>query len=916
MRFLTDAVKRGLLGATLFFVFSQGWALTLPPGISEVTSVEGITEYRIQSNGLRILLAPDDSKPTTTVNMTYLVGSRHENYGETGMAHLLEHMLFKGTPKYPNALGEFSKRGLQANGSTSTDRTNYYASFAANPETLAWYLNWQADAMIHSTISRQDLDTEMTVVRNEMESGENNPFQMLWQKMLGVAFQWHNYGKTPIGARSDVENVDIAQLQAFYRTHYQPDNAVLIVTGKFDPETTLKTIEEAFAVIPQPTRKLPPEYTVEPVQDGERGITLRRNGGAPLVAAMYHVPPAAHKDFAALDLASMMMADTPSGRLYKALVPTKQATSVLGFTMDEYAPGIVMFGATLEHGMDPKRSLATLTTTLESIAKKPFTKEELERVRNQWITSWEQVFSDAQKIGGALSEYVAIGDWRMVFVARDRIKAVTLAETQRVANEYLIASNRTEGQYIPTDKPVRAPIAAIPDLTKDLADYKGSAAAKQTAAFDPTPENIDARTTVKVLKLANGPVKLALLPKESRGERVRVTIDIQAGNADMMKGQRMVSTIAADLLLRGTDKLKREQISDKIDALKGEVSVSGSGTDLAINLSATRENIDALVSFVLEVANQATYPQEQIDEVINKLTASIKSSKTEPTAIASRMLSRLNNPWPKDDIRYAPSFDESIAAAQATKRVDLQNFHRKFHGTGDIAVSAVGDFDPVKFEATLTKSLSTWKPAAAYTRVPDPFRAIKPEQLQALTPDKANAFYIAKLGMDIQDTNPDFPALTLANFLLGSSETSRLWMRVREKEGLSYNVRSSLSVSAYEPNASWTVYAIFAPENRQRVESAIAEELGRAVKEGFTDTEIKDGIRALLNLRKLSLAQDANLATTWSAYLDRNRTFAWAAEINHKIAALTPEQVHDALRKYLKPTEFSSVAAGDFEKKK
>jgi len=740
MRFLTDAARRGLLGVALFVVFSQGWALTIPAGISEVASVEGITEYRIQSNGLRVLLAPDDSKPTTTVNMTYLVGSRHENYGETGMAHLLEHMLFKGTPKYPNALGEFSKRGLQANGSTSTDRTNYYASFAANPETLDWYLNWQADAMIHSTISRQDLDTEMTVVRNEMESGENNPFQMLWQKMLGVAFQWHNYGKTPIGARSDVENVDIAQLQAFYRVHYQPDNAVLIVTGKFDPETTLKTIDQAFAAIPKPDRKLPPEYTVEPVQDGERGITLRRNGGAPLVAAMYHVPPAAHPDFAALDLASMMMADTPSGRLYKALVPTKQATSVLGFTMDEYAPGIVMFGATLEHGMDPKRSLTTLTSTLESIAKKPFTKEELERVRNQWITSWEQVFSDAQKISSALSEYVAIGDWRMVFVARDRIKNVTLADAQRVASEYLIASNRTEGQYIPTDKPVRAPAPKIPDLKKEFVDYKGSAAAKQTAAFDPTPENIDARTERKVLKLPNGPVQLALLPKEARGERVKVIVTVQSGNLDLMKGQKMISSIAADLLLRGTDKLKREQISDKIDALKGEVAVSGSATDLTISLSATRENIDALVVFVLEVANQASYPQEQISEITNKLIASIKSSKTEPTAIATRMLSRLDNPWAKDDIRYTPSFDESIAAAQAVKRSDLQNFHRKFHGTGHIAVSAVGDFDAGKLEATLAKSLSAWKPAAPYTRIPEPFHAFKPEQLQALTPDKANAF--------------------------------------------------------------------------------------------------------------------------------------------------------------------------------
>jgi len=482
MRLLNDAFKRALLGLTLSFVAIQGWALTLPAGINEITSVEGITEYRIQSNGLRILLAPDDSKPTTTVNMTYLVGSRHENYGETGMAHLLEHMLFKGTPDFPNALGEFSRRGLQANGSTSTDRTNYFASFAANPETLAWYLSWQADAMIHSTISRQDLDTEMTVVRNEMESGENNPFQMLWQKMLGVAFQWHNYGKTPIGARSDVENVDIAQLQAFYRTHYQPDNAVLIVTGKFDPESTLQAIEHSFGAIPKPERKLPPEYTVEPSQDGERSITLRRNGGAPLVAALYHVPPAAHPDFAALDLASMMIADTPSGRLYKALVPTKQATSVLGFTMDEYAPGIVMFGATLEHGMDPKRALNTLTSTIESLPKKPFTKEELERVRNQWITSWDKVYSDAQSVGSALSEYVAVGDWRMMFVERDRIRKVTLADTQRVATQYLLAANRTEGQYIPTDKPVRAPLAAIPDLNKELAGYKGDAANKQTEA--------------------------------------------------------------------------------------------------------------------------------------------------------------------------------------------------------------------------------------------------------------------------------------------------------------------------------------------------------------------------------------------------------------------------------------------------
>ncbi len=916
MRLFTDALKRAVLGAALSFVALHGWAQTLPAGITEVTKVEGITEYRLDSNGLRVLLAPDDSKPTTTVNMTYLVGSRHENYGETGMAHLLEHMLFKGTPTTPNALGEFSRRGLQANGSTSMDRTNYYASFAASPDTLAWYLSWQADAMINSTIRREDLDTEMTVVRNEMESGENNPFQMLWQKMLGVAFQWHNYGKTTIGARSDVENVDIAQLQAFYRAHYQPDNAVLIVAGKFDPQDALKDIAQSFGKIAKPTRKLPPEYTVETVQDGERSVTLRRVGGSPIVAAMYHVPAATHKDFAALDLASMIVADTPSGRLYKALVPTKLAASVLGFTMDEFAPGIVMFGATLQPGMDQPKSLNTLTTTIEAISKEPFTQEELDRVRSQWLKGWDQMFSDAQQIGVGLSEAIAIGDWRMLFVERDRIRAVTLADVQRVGQEYLTQSNRTEGQYIPTEKPVRAPLPASPDLQKDLTGYAGDANIKQAQAFDSSPANIDARTQRKDVKLANGSLKLALLPKESRGDRVRATMDIQNGSVDSLKGQRVNTIATADLLLKGTSRLTRQQISDRIDALNAEVSVTGSGTDLTISMSTTRANIDALISLMLEVVRDANFPQDQVDEYTSKLVTSIKSSMTEPTAIASRMLARHDSPWAKDDIRYMPTFDESIAAVEGLKREALVSFHDTFYGAGNVSLSAVGNFDPVTLEQTIVKGLNDWKAGMPYTRIPSPYHSIKPEQMQALTPDKANAFYVAKMPLKLQDTDPDYPALSLANFLLGTSETSRLWNRVREKEGLSYNVRSSLAASAFEPSGSWSAYAIFAPENRTRVVKAIQEELDRLVNDGFDPAEVQDGITALLNYRKLSRAQDGTLAATWLSNLETGRSFAWAADMDKKIAALTPEQLNTAVRKYLKPTAFSSVAAGDFEKKK
>jgi len=895
---------------TSFLAFQAG-AANAPAGLSEVASVEGISEYRL-SNGLRVLLAPDASKPTTTVNMTYLVGSRQENYGQTGMAHLLEHMLFKGTPTVRNALGEFSRRGLQANGSTSADRTNYFASFAANPETLKWYLGWQADAMVNSLIAKEDLDSEMTVVRNEMESGENNPFRVLMQKMQAAAYQWHNYGKSTIGARSDVENVDVGQLRAFYHQYYQPDNAVLIVAGKFDPQSTLDAIRDTLGKLPKPQRELPPEYTVEPVQDGERAVTLRRAGGTPLVAAMYHIPAAGSPDYAAFDLAATILADTPSGRLYHALVPTKQATDVFGFTMDQYDPGVAMFGAQLQPGMDQDQALRTLTSTLESLAGKPFTQAELDRARSKWLTAWQQVYADPEKIGVALSEAIAAGDWRLFFVQRDRVREAKLADVQRVADAYLVASNRTEGRYIPTEKPQRAPAAQRPDLDTLLKDYQGDPDFKQAEAFDPTPENIDKLTQRSQLDLPNGPVQLALLPKATRGGRVQAELLVQFGDADSLRGQRVNASAVADLLERGTPKLSRQDIQDRFDALQAQVQFSGSGTDLTVSMSTASEHLPELLALVLDIVRNADFPAAQVEEYQRQAITSIRSAMTEPTALASRALARHNNPWPADDVRYVPSFEEALADAKALERGPLAAFHERFYGAGAVKFSAVGDFDPAAVKQTLTAGLKDWKRAPAYTRLDDPYRDVASKQYSIDTPDKANAFYISRMPLKLQDTDPDFPALYLANFLLGTSETSRLWNRVRETEGLSYNVRSSLSVSSFEPSANWTIYAIYAPQNRDRLEKAIGEELARALKDGFTDEEVRDGIAALLNYRKLARAQDDVLASTWIDYLKRGRTFEWSAEMDRQIAALTPERVNTALRKYLDPADFSTAVAGDF----
>jgi zinc protease len=276
----------------------------------KVTSVEGITEYKL-ANGLRVLLYPDQSKPTVTVNMTYMVGSRHENYGETGMAHLLEHLLFKGTPKNPGIDKEFNKRGMRSNGSTWLDRTNYFELFQATDENLNWALQMEADRMVNSFVAKKDLDAEMTVVRNEYERGENSPFQVLLKRSQSIAYDWHNYGNSTIGNRSDIENVKIENLQAFYRMYYQPDNAVLLVAGKFDEAKTLQLIAQYFGAIPKPARVLPKLWTVEPTQDGERSFVVRRLQDSRRIARRCGCDW--HDEFRPLRFAHRTLAQSPGG---------------------------------------------------------------------------------------------------------------------------------------------------------------------------------------------------------------------------------------------------------------------------------------------------------------------------------------------------------------------------------------------------------------------------------------------------------------------------------------------------------------------------------------------------------------------------------------------------------------------------
>jgi zinc protease len=888
-------------------------AQDLPKGVKKVTSVEGITEYNLD-NGLKVLMFPDPSKPTITVNVTYLVGSRHEGYGETGMAHLLEHMVFKGTPKHPNIPQELTEHGARPNGTTWYDRTNYFETFSATEENLKWALDLESDRMINSFIAKKDLDSEFSVVRNEFESGENSPFRVLMQRVLSGAFLWHNYGKSTIGNRSDIERVPIENLQAFYKKYYQPDNAVVTVAGKIDESKTLAMINEYFGKIPKPTRVLPKSYTVEPTQDGERFVELKRTGDVQMLMAAYHIMPGSHADYPAMEVLTELLTAEPNGKLYKNLVNTKKASSEFGFSFQLFDPGIVLFGAEVlkEKSLDEARK--AFVATLDSSAILKPSAEDVERAKVTLLKNWDLEFRNSERVGLSISESIATGDWRLAFLFRDNIRKVTPEDVFRVAQYYFKPSNRTLGTFMPESNPVRAEIPEAPNVEDLVKNYKGEAVVAEGEAFDPSPMNVESRTT-RVEK--PNAIETALLPKKTRGNVVAARITLRYGDEKSLANKATVSDLTGSMLDKGTKTKTRQQLKDEFDRLKARVSFFGAANQAGASIETTKENLPAVMKLVAEVLKNPSFDEGEFEKLKQEELAGIESQRSEPQAIAFNQFRRIVTPYPKSDIRYVGTFDEDVESIKATTIDQIRQFHKDFYGANNASASVVGDFDQAEIHKILATEFGSWKSAKSFTRIPSPYIPVKAENKSLETPDKANAMFVAGLYMPLQDTDPDYPALVIGNYLLGGGFlNSRLATRIRQKDGLSYGVGSQFSASSLDKSGSFMSYAIYAPQNAEKLEAAFKEEIEKALKEGFTAEELKAAKSGYLQSRQVARSQDASLTSTLSNNLYLNRTMQWDADFEKKIDALTPEQIKAAFNKYIDYNKLVIIKAGDFAKAK
>jgi len=902
-----------LLGL-ITLIMTASTALSAEPP-KKITTIEGITEYRLE-NGLRVLLFPDNSKPTVTVNLTIFVGSRHEGYGEAGMAHLLEHMLFKGTPTHPKVPKVLQERGARFNGTTWLDRTNYYETLPSSGDNLEFAIRLEADRMVNSFIKPEDLESEMTVVRNEFERGENSPSRVLSQRIHSAAFDWHNYGKSTIGNRSDIERVPVPKLRRFYQRHYQPDNAMLIIAGDFKVEEALAHTQKYFGGIPKPDRQIDRTYTEEPAQDGERIVKLRRTGDVAMVGLGYHIPPSTHEDFAAVRILSYILAMEPGGILYKAMVETEQASSVSGYSYGVHDPGLMMLNAEVREKSRLDEVAALLIKTVEDTGKNGVSEEDVDRARAQILKAREQELANSGRLAVSLSDWASQGDWRLYFLYRDRIEKVTAEDVKRVAARYLVENNRTTGLFIPTEKPQQVPVPPRPDLASLLDGYKGRETIAAGEKFDATPANIEKRTTRG--ELASG-IKYALLPKKSRGNVVVGSLTIRYGDAKNLQGLVTACRMLPTLMLRGAGGQDYLQLQDALDKSNSSLRGSGSAGAATFSFQTKRKNLPALLDILSKVLRDPALPEKELDVLRRERLALVERVKTDPQYLANYRLRRTLQPYPENDVRYTPTLEEQATLYKEVSVADVKTVYNDFLSGQHGEVSLVGDFDPETVLPVLEKITSGWETAKAYQHIPDVLFAddkVKMGRQAIVTPGKKNAVYFAGLQTAMRDDHPDYPAMLIGNFILGGgSLSSRLGDRVRQVEGLSYSVSSHFTAGSIDKQAQFTVAAIANPDNGPRLAEVIDEEIKLLLEKGVTGDELQKAIQGLLQGRRVSRTTDGSLTSVLKSTLHTGRTMKFFSDQEEKISKLSTDEVVQALRKYIKPARMVVISAGDFNDK-
>jgi zinc protease len=949
---------------------------TATPAPEKITTVEGITEYRLP-NGMKLLLLPDQSKATATVDVTYLVGTRHERYGEVGTAKLTQRLLFKGTPNNPAIDKELARRGIRFSGRAWREHTHFSAVLQPGEENLQWVLQMEADRMVNARFAQKDLDSEIAAILKEHEDNEKKDereretyiaekkidaktaagmresapkrkkeWPPLKEKFDEVEYAWNNYGTTVNEEKAGILKAPLESLRVLYRTYYQPDNVVVMVAGKFDESKALAWTAKFFGAIPKPTRELPkPETRLDfKVDDGNRDDNS--------IIASYKMPAALQADADALRFSAFV--------LYKLRgMSIKNKGGISGFSQKfSRESGLSLFGlggvASTKSSEESQAGLkaiydqfsdrlqsskeekerainqyyaderarailqqrADLMKVVEDLGANPLTAEEMARTRKEFLSESARFMDNHEKLGAELADYIALGDWRLFFYWRDRAANMTAEEVAAASARHYRRENRVASFARARDSDGRAGAIPVPTAAEVLKNFK----ARETviaAVGGNESDNLGIDKSVKKIQI--GGLTVSLLAKQTVGQSVAFNIRLRSGDEKTLFGKAAVAEMAGRALDRSTTKFQYGSFDESSRLrMRGNVSAGSA------NYQTSRPYIAAAIKLAAHILREPTFSDSAAKTISDQMIDEVRAHKNSPSRVATNALQRHFNIFPVGDIRNVRSYEEQEDAIKAIKASDLREFHKQFYGAAKGEVAVIGDFDEAEVTAALRDAFADWNTGAPYKRLAMPYKEVAPVNRAVEMPGSESAFFAARLNVGMQDTDPDHAALVVANYIFGGATgfASRLTARLRLQDGLSHAVRSDLNVNSTDRGSAWSVYAFADAQDVANIEKAFKDEIGLAIKNGFTAKEIAAAKSAVLQQRQEQRMRDNVLAgggISMGALAgqlvnnsDLGRTFAWSRDFESKINALKTADVNAAFRKHIDPNKISIIKAGDF----
>ena len=753
-------MRRILLAFTAALLVSFT-AAALPANVELVETFRGVSQYRLKSNGMTILLAPNRASPVFTFMVVYHVGSRNEAPGNTGSAHLLEHMIFnkstenfgraKGHKTFQEVLYESGADASSSNMTTWYDRMNGYSTLPSDKLDTAMRI--EADRLGRALILDSERMSEMSVVRNEFEIGENNPSQALGKAVIASAIQAHPYHWPTIGYRSDIEGVTTEKLRDHYKTYFHPNTSEAILVGDFDAEGALSTFDREFGSFPRSAHPIPQVITVEPPQEGERRVVVHRPGTLNLVMVGYIRPGALHADFVALEVLQSILSEGVNSRMHQALVEKGLATNVSANNFTLRDPFPMLLSATVSPGKSPQDVEAVIKSVVAAVAEKGVTDAEVRRAQQQLEVEVVRSRDGTYNFAQAMGESVASTDWKWFLTYVDQVKRVTAADVKRAAAAHLTPEHATVGWFVPTAAATRKPEAVVAAPVENIA---ASAAPEQPARAPAAPvkTSFASRTVHKVL--ANG---IVLDVMENRAvPTVAIRGLVFAGDAAAPEGRPALPALAARMMARGTTSRSKEQIGALLDDVGATRTYTPGLTEVGIAANGMARDLPLLLEVIAEELAKPAFSAEEITKAKRELENDYLRNDDNTSLRAMQRLGQLV--YPRGHPYYAFDRAERAASLQAATESDLRQFHAARYAGRGLVIAIVGDIDADKTVALVEKSLGSLPRGQRllYTSLPRVTAGEKPVREAVTLRGKANMNIVMGTASGLRRLDPDYEA--------------------------------------------------------------------------------------------------------------------------------------------------------------